>query len=247
MSFSTAAEVLDRPLRDQLIADVCRGERLARHSRTLIAVIVLFGGLYGAVLGLWRSPLLGLYVSVKFPLLLFITALLTSLFNWMAASALGLSLRYTQVAVMMLFALAIAAIVLGSVAPIAWFMTMSAPPPTPSARTVHNILYLLHTGLVGSAGFAGTVFLIKILRIVSDRPRARRIYAVWILSFALTSGEVAWLLRPFVGSVYHPVVFIRSDSFQRNVYEFIAADILPHLMSSFREDPCQNTSPCLPR
>ena len=195
----------------------------------------MFGGLYGAVLGLWRSPLLGLYVSVKFPLLLCITAALTSLFNWIAASMLGLSLRYSQVALMTLFALAVAAVILGSVTPVVWFMTMSAPSPTPSARTAHNILYLLHTGLVAAAGLGGTAFLLQLLTISSgDVKRARKIYAVWILTFALTGGEVGWLLRPFVGSIYHPVVFIRSDSFQRNVYEFTATDILPHLISSLR-------------
>jgi len=240
----SAAELFDGPSRHHVIEDLCRGQRLGRHALVFVLVIAGFGGLYGAVLGLWRSPLLGFYVAVKFPLLLITTALLTSVFNWMAASALGLALRYTQVAVMMLFALAIAAVVLGSVAPIAWFMTMSAPPPASSARTVHNILYLLHTGMVGSAGIAGTLFLSKVLNVVADRRRSLKIYAVWILSFALTGGEVAWLLRPFVGSVYHPVVFIRADSYQRNVYEFVGSDILPHLLSSITEDPCQNTSPC---
>ena len=239
-----ANAVLARPSRNQLIAEVCSGEHLARHSRTLVLTIFTFGGLYGAVLGLWRSPLLGLYVSVKFPLLLCITALLTSVFNWMAASMLGLSIRYSQVALMTLFALATAAVILGSVAPIVWFMTMSAPAPTASARTAHNVLYLLHTGLVAAAGLGGTVFLLKLLTISSgDARRARKIYAVWLLSFALTGGEVGWLLRPFVGSVYHPVVFIRSDAFQRNVYEFIAADIVPHLIAASTEDQCQQ-KPC---
>jgi len=237
MANSAVAAVLARSSRNQLIADVCSGESLVRHSGTLILTIFVFGGLYGAVLGFWRSPLLGLYVSVKFPLLLCVTALLTSLFNWMAASMLGLSLRYSQVALMNLFALAIAAVILGSVAPVVWFMTMSAPPPTPSARTAHNILYLLHTGLVAAAGLGGTAFLLKLLTISSgDARRSRKIYAVWVLTFALTGGEVGWLLRPFVGSVYHPVVFVRSDSFRRNVYEFIAADIVPHLISSLTED-----------
>src|SRR6267378_6797943 len=100
MSTSTVAAVLTRPARNRLIADVCSGEHLARHSGTLILTIFVFGGLYGAVLGLWRSPLLALYVSVKFPLLLCITAALTSLFNWIAASMLGLPLRYSQVGLM---------------------------------------------------------------------------------------------------------------------------------------------------
>ena len=49
--------------------------------------------------------------------------------------------------------------------------------------------------------------------------------------FALVGGEVAWALRPFVGSVYKPVVFLRADALDGNVYEFIFTEILPHLLS----------------
>jgi hypothetical protein len=246
MGITTAGAVLSGRSRTQLIADVCSGEHLARHSATLILTILCFGGVYGAVLGLWRSPLLSLYVSIKFPLLLIITCILTSLFNWITASIIGLPIRYAQALLMAFFALAIAALILGSVAPIIWLMTTAAPPPSVAARTAHNVLYLLHTALVASAGFTGTAFLLKLLTTASgDRARARKIFAIWVLAFAITGGEVAWLLRPFVGSVYYPVVFIRTDSFKRNVYEFIASDIAPHLVSSITEDPCQTQpQPC---
>jgi hypothetical protein len=59
----------------------------------------------------------------------------------------------------------------------------------------------------------------------------RTVYAVWVVAFALVGGEVAWALRPFIGSVYMPVVFLRPDALHGNVYEFIFTDILPHLAS----------------
>ena len=61
----------------------------------------------------------------------------------------------------------------------------------------------------------------------------RAVYAVWVAAFALVGSEVAWALRPFVGSVYMPVVFLRPDAFDGNVYEFIFTDILPHFVSWF--------------
>jgi hypothetical protein len=33
-----------------------------------------------------------------------------------------------------------------------------------------------------------------------------------------------------VGSVYKPVVFLRQDALEGNVYEFVFTDILPHLL-----------------
>ncbi len=66
-----------------------------------------------------------------------------------------------------------------------------------------------------------------------DEPRRtlRAVYAVWVAAFALVGGEVAWALRPFVGSIYMPVHFLRADALAGNVYEFIFTDIVPHLLS----------------
>ena len=58
------------------------------------------------------------------------------------------------------------------------------------------------------------------------------VYVTWALAYALVGGEVAWALRPFVGSVSpeHPIAFLRADALDGNVYEFILADILPFLL-----------------
>jgi hypothetical protein len=60
---------------------------------------------------------------------------------------------------------------------------------------------------------------------------ARRVHLAWVLVFALVGGEVAWVLRPFVGSIYEPVAFVRAKALDGNVYEFIVTDIVPYLFS----------------
>jgi hypothetical protein len=52
-----------------------------------------------------------------------------------------------------------------------------------------------------------------------------------VLSYALVGGEVAWAFRPFVGSVYYPITFLRKDALHGNVYEFIVTNIVPHFLS----------------
>ena len=97
------------------------------------------------------------------------------------------------------------------------------------------MLYLLHTLLVGLAGLAGMAMLWHTLeRLAGDRRRARRIFVVWVLAFALVGGEVAWALRPFVGSIYYPAAFLRPDALDGNVYEFIWHDIVPYLLGGDR-------------
>jgi hypothetical protein len=215
---------------DLLLAEVLEGRNLVRHWARLCAGMALCAALYGAVLGQWHGPRLAAYDAVKLPLVLLLTSALTVGFAWTAARLLGLPLRFGQVAVLTFLALAVGSLLLASLAPIAWFFTVSAPAPVEGARTAHNLLYLLHTALVGGCGLAGTLALWRAMRRIDAPERTlRSVYAVWVLAFALVGGEVAWALRPFVGSVYMPVVFLRPDALDGNVYEFIVTDILPHL------------------
>lgn len=217
---------------DGLIADIAAGHRLGYHWIRLSLGMSLCAAAYGAVLGLWHGPRLAAYSAVKLPLVLLLTSLLTIAFSWMAAAVLGLPLRFGQVSVLTFLALAAGSLLLLSLAPVAWIFTICAPAPSPGTRTAHNLLYLLHTAFVGGCGAAGTLALWKAMRRLEGRRRTiGTVYAIWIVAYALVGGEVAWVLRPFVGSVYMPVIFMRSDALDGNVYEFIVNDILPHLLS----------------
>ena len=215
---------------DELLADVVAGQRLLRHWGALCGAMAAGAAVYGAVLGLWHGPRLAAYVALKLPLVLLLTSALTVVFSWTAARVLGLQLRVGQVAVLTFLALAVGSILLASLAPVAWLFTFCAPVPSPAARTAHNLLYLLHTTLVGGCCLAGTVTLWRAMAgLGAPRRTVRAVYLLWVAAYALVGGEVAWVLRPFVGSVYQPVVFLRKDALDGNVYEFIFTDILPHL------------------
>ncbi|HYN21361.1 MAG TPA: hypothetical protein VE078_10410, partial [Thermoanaerobaculia bacterium] len=152
-------------------------------------------------------------------------------FSCAGAAVLGLPLRVGQVAVLTFLGLTSGSLLLAALAPVAWLFTLGAPVPTEEARTAHNLLYLLHTAFVGGCGLAGTAVLWRGLRSL-DRPRRTLllVFCIWIAAYALVGGQVAWALRPFVGSVYKPVVFLRQDALDGNVYEFVFTDILPHLL-----------------
>jgi len=217
---------------DELLADALVGRRLLRHWSELCVAIAAGAAVYGSVLGWWHGPRLAAYDALKLPVVLLLTSALTVLFSWTAARLLGLPLRLGQVAVLTFLALAVGSVLLASLAPVAWLFTLCAPEPSPAARTAHNLLYLLHTALVGGCGLAGTVALWRaMVKLGAPRRTVRAVYILWVAAYALVGGEVAWILRPFVGSVYEPVVFLRDDALNGNVYEFIVTDILPHLAS----------------
>jgi hypothetical protein len=219
---------------DAFLEEIAAGRNLLRHWVRLCLGMTACAATYGAVLGFWHGPELAFYSAVKLPLVLLLTSAFTVAFAWMAAALLGLPLRFGQVVVLTFLALAVASLLLASLAPVAGFFTLCAPPPTERERTAHNLLYLLHTAFVGSCGLAGTMALRKAMwKLDAPLRTLRTVYAVWVVAFALVGGEVAWALRPFVGSVYMPVVFLRPDALDGNVYEFVFRDIVPHLASRF--------------
>jgi hypothetical protein len=222
---------------DDLLADVAAGRRLARHGWGLSLRMAACAALYGAVFGSWQGPRLAAYVALKLPLVLLLTSALTLVFSWLAARLLGLPLRFGQVAVLTFLGLAVASLLLASMSPAAWLFIHCAPPPTTEARTAHNLLYLMHTLFVGGCGLAGTAVLWRAMRQMDAPRRAVRIvWILWVLTYAVVGGEIAWVLRPFVGSVYAPVVLVRHDALDGNVYEFIFTDIVPHLLDTLVPD-----------
>jgi hypothetical protein len=220
--------------RRALLDDLARGRDVTRHVTALILTTIAFGAVYGAVLGSWHGGRLAGYVAVKIPLLMLVTAALTAVFNFVVASLLGLRLRFGQTFALTLVPLAIASVVAASLAPVAWFFTTSLPRPSSAQQTLHNVLYLVHTALVAAGGMAGTTMLRRVLveSCHGDEQLARRVRLAWTVAYAFVGGEVAWVLRPFVGSVYLPVVFLRDDALHGNIYEFILTDILPHFWRS---------------
>jgi hypothetical protein len=224
--------------RGSLLDDLAASRGLAGHAGALMLVMVAGAAGYGAVLGSWHGTRLAVYCAIKLPLVLMLTTLITIAFSWVAALLVGVPLRFPQVVALNLLTLATASLLLVSLVPVAWLFTQAAPPPSAAGRTAHNLLYLMHTGMVALCGAGGMRLLWTALgRVARVRRGLVTVFLIWFSTFAIVGGEVAWALRPFVGSVSpeYPVVFLRKDALDGNVYEFIVTDILPHLARSLED------------
>jgi len=205
----------------------CIAELIRQASFRLLAecsLIILIGaGVYGATLGLWRAPLQSVYTAIKLPLLLFLTCIGNGAINGMLAQIRGSGFSFKQTALAILMSFAIAAIILGSFAPITLFVWFNAPPlESTNAILGHSLMLLTHVFAIAVAGMIANRRLLGLLRKVSgSSATARAVLFCWLAGNLFLGAQLAWNLRPFIGSPTLAVQFLRDDPLRGNFYEAV--------------------------
>ncbi len=198
-----------------------------RAPRVLLylSVIVCGAGLFGAAIGCWRAPLQGLYSAIKFPLVVLLAALGNALLNSMLAPLLGLNLNLRQTLLAVLMSFTIAAAILGAFSPLMFFVVWNTPPLEPGASisvTAHSFILLTQVGIIALAGIAANVRLLQLLQHLSGSVSvARRVVFAWLAVNLLLGSQLSWNLRPFVGSPFLPIEFLRGDAFAGSFFESV--------------------------
>jgi hypothetical protein len=193
-----------------------------------VAVICVGAGLFGVAVGWWRAPLQAFYAGVKLPLIILLTTLGNALLNGMLAPLLGLNLRLRQVSLAILMSFAIAATILGAFSPLMCFLEWNVPPmsSSPSERAAaHSLILVTQALVIAFAGVAANLRLLQLLRRASDRAAtAVKVLLAWLAGNLLLGSQLAWILRPVIGSPALPLQFLRPDAFHGNFYEsFLSA------------------------
>ena len=194
-----------------------------RSILTYCGIILIGAGVYGFTLGIWRSPLQSLFTGIKFPLLIFLTCGGNALVNGMIAQILGAGLSFKQTSLAILMSFAIAALVLGGFAPITLFIWHNAPPlESPNAVLGHSVMLLAHVFVIAFAGVMANRRLFDLLRkVTGNLATARAVLFSWLTGNLFLGAQLAWNLRPFIGSPGIPVQFLRDDPLRGNFYEAV--------------------------
>lgn len=195
-----------------------------RDSVAQQCMMILLGcSLYGATVGIWRAPLQAFYTAVKIPLLIFLTCGANALLNGMLAQLLGSGLSFQRTASAILASFATAAAILGSLSPVTLFIWWNAPPLESSNALVgHSVMLLTHVFVIACAGVLANHHLFAMLAAqISNRIVARRVLFSWLAGNLFLGAQLAWNLRPFIGSPSLAVQFVRSDPLRGNFYEAV--------------------------
>ena len=182
------------------------------HLARRILFVAAATGVYGAVLAVWRSPLMAAYVAAKLPMVFVGATLIVSLFCWMVALAMGAGLRYREVLEAVFFAMSVAGAILLAAAPVVLFFVFSAAPDSGTRETM-RLLYR------------------SLKRRVPANCRLVLMMFFWLAAFAVVGCQLGWIMRPLVGSPNISVEFLRSDALDSNFLESLFTQIIPHLIN----------------
>lgn len=186
-------------------------------------IIVIGSAIYGATIGLWRAPLQSAFTAIKFPLLIFLTCFGNGAINGILAQVLGSGLSFKQTGLAILMSFAVASIILGAFSPISLFILYNAPAlGSEDAIAGHSVMLLTHVFAVAFSGVVANRRLLELLRRMSgSNTTARAVLFAWLAGNLFLGAQLAWILRPFIGTPQIAVEFLRHDPLRGNFYEAV--------------------------
>jgi hypothetical protein len=189
-----------------------------RQILWMLGIIVALSALYGLVMGTLSGIPAGIpqmiSSAIKVPVLYLLTLFVCYPVLFVVNVVMGSKLGFTQTLALILLALALNAILLGSCAPIILFFTLTG--------AGYHFLQLLHVAVLGFSGLWAMIGLWKGLQAMCEHSelypkQAIRILQVWILVFAFVGLQMTWTLRPFIGKENLPFEIFRAHS-EGNIY-----------------------------
>jgi hypothetical protein len=218
--------LLDRLLRhrDGLFEEIFEGSTIGARLRAFLWMILALTASYGLTMGMaalaadpGRGALQMAASALKLPVLYLLSTAVCFPVLYVVLVLMGARLAFGQTLALILLALGLNSVLLVSCAPIVVFFVLTG--------SNYHFVKLLHVAIFAFSGFWGMLSLWQGLQAMCEKtslyPRqAVRILQVWVLVFGFVGSQMAWSLRPFVGSPDLGFQLFRSEQ-AGNFYEAI--------------------------
>lgn len=225
------ATLLDKILRhrESLFDEVFQGKTTGRQIRSFLIAIVSLAAFYGMTMGagaltfgLERGLLQMATSALKVPLLYLVSLGVCFPVLYIILVLMGARLSFTQTLALILLALTLNSVLLTACAPIIWFFIFTG--------SNYHFIKLLHVAVFGFSGLWGMLALWQGLRAMCEKAdlypkQSIRILQIWVLVFGFVGTQMAWSLRPFVGSPDMEYQFFREGQ-KGNFYEAVWNSVL---------------------
>jgi len=210
--------------------DALRAGRIEIPVGTLVYAGLMLGGCYGLFMGVYGAmrsdnPSVGQLVAstVKVPALFLLTLGVTFPSLYVFSALVRSRLTAEATLRLLLAAIGINLALLASFGPVTGFFTLSTQS--------YPFMVFLNVVFFTVSGIAGLVFLGRALNVVFEPEEpthsvglARIVFRVWIFVYAVVGAQMAWILRPFIGTPGKPFTLFRErdSNFFAAVYEAIS-------------------------
>ena len=192
-----------------------------RVNTRLLAAGVAGAMAWGAAMGCYVGRDHLWITTIKMPLFLLFTLALCFPLMHMTLLACGVKARAMQTLTVALSGLCVLALCLGACAPVVALFGASAPFPNMAS---YLNLYVLCLGCGGVAGIAGLRVLARGMRSLGGRSKTPLV--AWAFIYQFVGAQVAWVLRPWVGSSYGVDGYSLSHGLTGNFYSGAGAVFL---------------------
>jgi hypothetical protein len=172
-----------------------------------ILVIFIFSLLYGIMMGSYNGFLQSMVTGIKLPCLIFLSLLICFPALFVIQFMIGSTMTLRQMANIILSGFLVFSTIALSFAPIVLFFMLTS--------NNYAFLKLLHVIIFTFSGVFAVKTILSGLTFSCEKknvyPRlGMTIFKIWIIIFAFVSSQLAWNLRPFVGSKDLPFQWFRE-------------------------------------
>lgn len=206
--FRLAFYFLDYILRAQtaLFEQIHRQQQLPRIIASMSILCAILSAIYGLTMGMDHSLLQSVAAAIKLPILFVLTAVICIPSLYTFNVLLGQRFKFLQTVTLMVMTLGTTSILLASLAPIAFFFSLTTPQ--------YSFLLLLHVSIFALCGVYGVQYLYRgcaYLAFRMEQPLNNLLLRIWIVIYGLVGMQLGWRLRPFVGSDGSPFQVFRPE------------------------------------
>ncbi|MCC6681185.1 MAG: hypothetical protein IT445_09835 [Phycisphaeraceae bacterium] len=194
-----------------------QGGRTLLRLGQLAVMVVMFGLIYGAVMGsfgglagerLWQV----VFAAMKVPLLLLCTFVLSLPSFFVVNTLLGLRRDFAHAVRALIAAQAGLTIILAALAPLTGFWYVSF--------TGYEAAIVFNGVMFAIASISAQMILSRLYRpLIESNRRHRLLLRAWLVIYGFVGIQMGWVLRPFIGHPDGPVAFFRQGAWGNGYVE----------------------------
>jgi len=190
-------DIIGRFIRDRekIFEDVKKEQNIWDYLIASTLATLLFGALYGAVMGTYAGGIQILYDALKIPMLLLIAVYVSLPTFYVLNGILGGELSFRQMAVLFMVSITVMATLMIAFLPVTFFFMLTTPERT---FATYAFTVLLNVFFFAISGLAAVSYLLQgFSRIHGENKKWVPAMLIGSSVLAFVGTQLAWVLRPY--------------------------------------------------